>query len=202
MKRIACFLLLGGILFSSCSSNQKRITVLGKGKIDIDTDTKTITIKDGAGSVEKTADFGGGNPLNIKLIVDGKESTVAITEGGLYILNAKNDTVIGSYQKYSEPKTKFDTVRQSFIKHSIDSLLQLTDGKNISAANRNYFILPFTAAKISGNVDATIVSPYHRMTSIEQVSDKEPEVYRFWSIKEIRDEMIPKLVKDTVGLKK
>jgi hypothetical protein len=39
------------------------------------------------------------------------------------------------------------------------------------------------------------------MTSIEQIGNKEPEVYRFWSVKEIRDEVIPKLAKDTVSIK-
>jgi len=136
------------------------------------------------------------------LSVDGKESTIEIAENGLYILNAKNDTIVGSYQKYGEAKTKFDTIKQDMIKHGIDSLNLLIQNKNVSAANRNYYIAPFSAVKITGNVDATIVSPYHRMTSIEQVGDKVPEVYRFWSVKEIRDEVIPKLAKDTVGIKK
>jgi hypothetical protein len=202
MKLTTGCLLSAAIILSACSSNTKRVTVLGKGKIDIDVNAKTVTVKEGAGTVEQTADFNSGSPVSLKLSVDGKESTIEIAENGLYILNAKNDTIVGSYQKYGEAKTKFDTIKQVMIKHSIDSLNLLIQNKNVSAANRNYYITPLSEVKITGNVDATIVSPYHRMTSLEQVGDKAPEVYRFWSVKEIRDEVIPKLAKDTVGIKK
>jgi hypothetical protein len=45
-------------------------------------------------------------------------------------------------------------------------------------------------------MDAFIVGPYHRMSSIEKTGDKEPEVYRFYSVKEVR-ETIGKLEKLT-----
>jgi len=202
MKLTTTCILSAAIIFSACSSNTKRITILGKGKVDIDTKANTITIKDGAGAIEQTADFNNGGSLNLKLIVDGKESTINIPENGLYILNTKNDTVVGSYQKYAEAKTNYDVIKQDMLKHAIDSLNLLIQNKNVSAANRNFYIAPFNAVKITNNIDATVVTPYHRMTSIEQVGDKIPEVYRFWSIKEIRDEMIPKLAKDTVSIKK
>ena len=76
---------------------------------------------------------------------------------------------------------------QEELKHGIDSLIQLTQGKNISAANRNFFVLPKTAVKISDNLDAFVVGPFHRMTSVEKDGDKVPEVYRFYSIQEIRE---------------
>ena len=76
---------------------------------------------------------------------------------------------------------------QEDLKHDIDSLEQLTEGKNISAANRNFYILPKTTVKISDNLDAFVVGPFHRMTSIEKVDGKLPEVYRFYSIQEVRE---------------
>ncbi|MBS1626499.1 MAG: hypothetical protein JSR09_02040 [Bacteroidetes bacterium] len=202
MKLTTTCILSAAIIFSACSSNTKRITILGKGKVNVDTKTKTITIQNGAGTIEQTTDFNANGPLSIKLNVDGKESTINISENGLYILNAKNDTVVGSYQKYAEAKSNYDVIKQDMLKHAIDSLNLLIQNKNVSVANRNFYIEPFNAVKVTNNIDATVVTPYHRMTSIEQVGDKEPEVYRFWSIKEIRDEMIPKLAKDTVSIKK
>jgi cytoskeletal protein CcmA (bactofilin family) len=122
MKLTTGCLLSAVIIFSACLSNKKRITVLGKGRIDIDINAKTITVKKGAGSVEQTADFNSGNPISLTLSVDGKESAIYFAENGLYILNAKNDTIVGGYQKYGEAKTKFDTIKQAMIKEGIDSL--------------------------------------------------------------------------------
>ena len=74
----------------------------------------------------------------------------------------------------------------------LDSLQLLSEGKNVSEKNRNFFILPNQAVKITENTKAMIVGPYHHMTSAETVDGKAPEVYQFYSIKEIR-EMILKL---------
>jgi hypothetical protein len=53
-------------------------------------------------------------------------------------------------------------------------------------------LLPNTGVKITNNIDAHVVGPYHQMTSIAKEGDKDPEVYRFYSIKEVR-ELITKL---------
>jgi len=188
MKKTVAFF-VSAIVLSACSSNTKRVLILIKGDADINANAKTITLKGGAGTEEKSVDFNTKGQLNLKLKKEDEESTVGIAENGLYILNAKNDTVIGSYQKYSAPKNAYDTIKQETIKRGIDSLQQLTEGKNISFVNRTYFILPYQAAKISDNIDAIIVAPYHRMTSVEKVGDKDPEVYRFYSIKEIREKI-------------
>ena len=169
-----------------------------RGKADINAAANSVTLKDGAGNEEQMAEFSG-KSVSIQK-TDGSKTEAALNEPGLYILNGRNDTIIGSYQKYSDPKKTYDTIKQDFIKRSIDSLKLLVEGKNISTANRNFYILPYSAQKITDNVDALLVTPFHRMTSVEKVGDKDPEVYRFWSIKEIR-ETIEKLAKDTVHVK-
>ena len=156
--------------------------VYAKGDADINKDTKTITFKDGAGSEEKTADFNSSGLLSLNLVKENETHKVDLKENGIYFLNGKNDTVIGSYQ----PKAT-KTVTQIELIRSIDSLIELTENKNISAANRNFYILPYQAVKVSSNMDAFIVAPYHRMTSVEKEAGKTPEVYRFWSINEIRE---------------
>ncbi len=44
-------------------------------------------------------------------------------------------------------------------------------------------------SKITDNADEYFVTPYHQVRSFEKVGDKDPEVYRFWSIKEIREKI-------------
>ncbi|MBN8720237.1 MAG: membrane lipoprotein lipid attachment site-containing protein [Sediminibacterium magnilacihabitans] len=187
-------------LLSACSSNNKRLIVMSKGAADVNTDTRTITAKDGAGHDEKTIDIAG-QKLSFQLSSPAGNSSVDITDNGLYVINVKNDTIVGGYQPYADPKTLKQVFSQDDVKKRIDSLVQVTEGKNISAANRNFFLLPNTATKISANIDAIVVGPYHKMTSAEKVGDKDPEVYRFFSIKEVREE-IARLQAMTVPVKK
>jgi hypothetical protein len=108
------------------------------------------------------------------------------------VINVMNDTIIGSYQKYSDPSKTIPVMSQVELKHRIDSLQQLMEGRNVSEANKNFFILPKYAAHITSNTEAEVVGPYHQMRSAAKVDGKEPEIYRFWSIKEIR-EIVTKL---------
>ena len=188
------------IVLAACSSGNKKIIVYIKGNSTVNEDAKTITVVDGSGSDEKTIAYKTGDKVQLQVKGLGDDATVPIDNNGLYILNAKNDTIIGSYQNYSNPKSEAVVKTQEDLKHGIDSLVQLTEGKNISAANRNFFILPKTAVKISDNVDAFVVGPFHKMTSVEKEGDKVPEVYRFYSIKEIR-ETIAKLTTLTKATK-
>ena len=119
-------------------------------------------------------------------------------DNGLYVINVKNDTIIGSYQKYTSATLAQNVITQESLKQKIDSLKLLVERKNISAANRNYFILPNQAIRISSNHLSEVVGPYHQMRTAEKVNGKEPEIYRFYSIKEIR-EMIVKLQALTVN---
>ncbi len=185
MKKTTAFL-LAAILLASCS--HKKIIIFIKGDADINKDAKTITIKDAAGTVEKTVTYGSSGSLTLKLIHPGGESNVEITGSGYYVLNAKNDTIVGSLQHYSE-KMSADTIRQETIKKSIDSLELLMQGKNVSAANHNYFVLPYQAVKVTDNDDAIIVAPFHQMMSVEKDGSKDPEIYRFFSLREIREKI-------------
>lgn len=190
--KLSALMVAAIVFFTSCSNNQKKILVLNKGRGTVDIEKQSVKIKDGAGSEEHEMIYDTKDKVSIKVKADEKEATVDIPENGYYLLNAKNDTIIGSYQKYSAQKAAPDTftvITQEMIKKSIDSLVALTEGKNVSAANKNYYILPFTAVKVTDNINATIVAPYHNISSIEKEGDKDPEVYRFYSIKEIREKI-------------
>ena len=180
-------MILVTFLVSCTSNNTKRVLVIAKGSADINTDTKTITLTNGAGTVEKSADFNSAGKLSLQIKKENGDLTVEIPDNGYYLLNGKNDTIVGSYQNYGVQKTSYDTVKQTTIIKGIDSLQKLIQGTNVSAANRNFYILPYHAVKISNNLDAFLITPYHKMTSIEKIDNKEPEVYRFYSVKEIRE---------------
>lgn len=187
MKRIV-FILGAVLLLASCK--EKKMIVLSKGTAVVNTDNKTIKATEGSGHNEQEFMIGSSKAV-FTLTTPAGESTVDLPDNGLYIVNI-NDTVIGSYQHYSDPKVSQAVISQESLIHQIDSLQLLSEGKNVSAANRNFFILPNKAVKISENTDAMVVGPYHRMRSAEKVDGKDPEVYRFYSINEVR-EMLVKL---------
>lgn len=192
MKLNFCLVAFAAILFTACSSNEKKIMVISKGKATIDVTGKTIAVKDGAGSEEAEMLYNTADKVVLKVKSEDKEVAIDIPENGYYILNTKNDTLIGSYQNYTEAGSPTDTskmITQEMIQKSIDSLIALTKGKNVSTANKNYYVLPFTAVKVTNNVNAFIVGPFHNITTIEKDGDKMPEVYRFFSIKEIREKI-------------
>ena len=199
MKKVFVF----AIIFSSvaCSSTQKKILVYAKGTATINEATKTITASDGAGSDEKTLLLSDKEKVSINIETTNGKAVIDIPENGYYVVNVKQDTIVGSYQKYGEAKIIKTVMTQASLTQSIDSLEQLIQGKNISAANRNFFILPMSAVKVTTNMDAFIVGPFHQMTSIEKVEGKEPEVYRFYSVTEIR-ETIKNLTALTIAEKK
>ena len=196
MKKI--FYLFATILvLTSCS--EKKLIVMSKGPAEINTNTKIIKATDGTAHEEKVVTVTG-DKVVFKLSTPAGEATVELLENGLYVVNVKNDTIIGSYQNYGDPKLSQNVVTQINLKRRIDSLQLLVEGKNVSKENRNFFILPNKAEKITENTESMVVGPYHRMRSVEKVNGKAPEVYRFYSIKEIR-EMIVKMQSLTVAPK-
>jgi archaellum component FlaF (FlaF/FlaG flagellin family) len=108
------------------------------------------------------------------------------------------DTVVGGYVKFSPAKTTQDTLKQEQLKQQIDSIQLLIEGKNISEANRNFYILPNHAVKITNNTNAYVIGPFHQITTLQQEGNKEPEVYRFNTLDEMR-EMLERLKKLTVA---
>ena len=182
------------MLVSACNSHTKRILVFANNEVVIDEEAKTITQKDTIGHVDKEINYSTGDKVELTIKSPGSENKIEIPEDGYYIVNLKaKDTIIGGYQKFSTPEEANRVMTQEDLKHNIDSLQQMIENKNVSAASRTFYILPNTAVKITSNTESFIVGPYHRMTSIEKMDGQEPEVYRFYSIREVR-ETIDKLV--------
>jgi len=186
MKKFLFFPVIS-LLVVACSGSQKKVLVLSHDAPQIDEANYTVTCKATRGHEEKEMEMSGN--VALKLSTAAGDATVNLPDKGYYIVNAKsNDTIIGSYQVFTTADQAHRKITQADLKMKIDSLEQLIQGKNVSEANRNYFILPNTAAKITSNIDATIIHPYHPMANIPETADgKAPEVYQFYTVNEVRD---------------
>jgi hypothetical protein len=180
MKRLTTFAIAASaLLITACSGGGgKEVLVMASGKITLG--ENSVTVEPGTRHNEQklhvTAD-----KITVKGFDGDKE--VAVAEAGLYVLNLKKDTLVGSYQRVVEGagETK---ITQDVLRKRVDSLNQLMTGANVNAANRNFFLPPGQIAKISTNTEAQVIGPYLRMpTSFE--GGKEHEIYKFYTNKEV-----------------
>lgn len=198
MKIIYPALMACTVLLASCGNKTKKVIIYANDDAVINQDAKAITQKDNEGHLEKELSYNAGGEVDLKVQQkDGSQASLAMPEAGYYIANVKaKDTILGGLQKYTTPEEANRVMTQEQLHHNIDSLEQLIQGKNASAANHTFFIPPNTITKITSNTDATIVGPYHQMTTVEQKGAEAPEVYRFYTISEVR-ETLDKLKKLT-----
>jgi hypothetical protein len=186
MQRLSGFLLLAVVFgFTSCKSHDKKVLLYASGNIQTDNSKTNITVADGTTHHEQELDFPGSGPVTLNVQSPQGKFTLNATEDGLYIANLKTDTVIGSYQHVGSGDAEA-RMSQDAAKQKLDSLQKLLLGQNVSDANRNYFILPGKIVRISTEIRAKVFGPY---TSIPGSFDagSVPEVYKFYSIKEIRE---------------
>lgn len=185
------------VILTASSCGQKKLLVLSNNNPAISEDSKTIVCKATKGHEERTIDFTG-DALKVSTAVG--DATINIPDKGYYVVNLKsNDTIIGGYVMFTTQGQAHRVMTQDDLKKKIDSLLLLVQGKNVTEANRNFFILPNTGAKISSNANAFVVAPYHPMADVPTADDNSvPEVYQFYTINEVR-ETIGKLQKLTVA---
>ena len=192
MKKIFFFFAVAAGL-ASCADNTKKLIVFTHDHPAINEEAKTFACKDTLGHDVSNVTYNVAGAINLSVSTKAGDATIAIPDNGYYIVNLKNnDTIIGSAQSYSTPAQAGKVITQADLKIKIDSLELLIQGKNVSAVNHNYFILPNAAVKITDNVDAIIVTPYNQLPAIELKDGKVPEVYKFYTIHEVR-EIIEKL---------
>lgn len=153
---------------------------MASGKISIE--GTTIKLEPGTTHNEKLMTVSGD-----KISVNNGSSAIdySVTEPGLYVLNIKNDTLVGCYQRVGS-ENNATRLTQEDLQKNIDSLLQLMAGTNISVANRNFCIAPGKLAKITPNVNAQVIGPYLKMPSSFE-GGKEYEIYKFSTNKEMME---------------
>ena len=173
-------------LLFACSGEDKQVLIMSSGDIKIS--GNTITLEPSTRHNEQKVSVSE-DKLNI-VAPDGNTEVAVSGGGGLYILNLKTDTLVGSYQRIGE-QGESEKITQEDLRMRIDSLQQLTKGTNVSNEKRNFFIPPRQLAKISTNGQAQVVGPYLKMPASFE-SGKEHEVYKFYTNKEVY-EIIDKL---------
>jgi hypothetical protein len=186
MKQLTTFATAALFMFlGSCSGDSKEVLIMGSGKLTLG--ENSVTIEPGSRHNEErlkvTAD---------KITVNGFEGVkeVAVPESGLYVLNLKKDTLVGSYQRVVEGSGE-TKITQDVLRTRVDSLNQLMVGSNVNPTNRNFFLPPGHAAKISTNTQAQVIGPYLKMpTTFEGGQDH--EIYKFYTNKEV-NEIIQKI---------
>jgi hypothetical protein len=177
------------IFLLACSEKapEKKVLVMASGDVEI---------KDNVVSIEP----GTTHTENVITAVEDKVTVTtpagskdfSIPENGLYILNIKNDTIVGSYQRIGTDNSQ-EVITQENLKLRIDSLKQLMAGTNTNANNKNYCIAPNQVAKVSANTNAEIIGPYKKVPSSFE-GGKEHEIYKFYTNKEMQ-EIVEKLGK-------
>ncbi len=185
IQLLACTLLVSLII--SCSGKPKKVLIMASGKITVE--GNTIKVEPGTRHNEELM-IVQGDRISVN---NGSTSTEhSVTEPGLYLLNIKNDTLVGSYKRVGTENTT-TRVTQEELQKNIDSLQQLMAGANVNATNRNFCIAPGKLTMITANTDAQIIGPYLKMPASFE-GGKEYEIYKFSTNKEIM-EVVDKLKK-------
>jgi len=175
-------------LFGCNSSASKKVLIMGRGTISAN--GNDITMKDGTGYAEETIELSGDKPETRSVTTPSGTTKIEIPgEKGLYILNLKTDTVVGSQQIIGTDISSTRVITQEELKKKIDSLTKLTTGANVSAAGHNYIIFPNQLKKITDNADAKAFGPFNKIPGTLEAdkNGKAPEIYKFYTNSEIRD---------------
>ena len=184
MKKIFFAGIIISITMVSCAGHHKKILVFASSDIQADNTQKNITVTEGTTHHETELEFSGGDPVTLNIQTPTGKFTLDAKDDGLYIVNLKTDTVVGSFQHVGATATS--SITQDQLAHQLDSLQQLIVGQNTNAANKNYFIPPGKIEKVSTNTNAKIFGPY---TTIPASFDagSVPEIYKFYTNKEVRE---------------
>ena len=184
MKTFSRLLHLTFFFLVACSSHQKKILIYANSKIVADESQKNITVQDGTTQMEKELNFNSSSPVVLDITGPQGKYYVEATEDGYWLANLGMDTIVGSLQHTGS--TKQTRITQEQLKVQLDSLNKLVKGTNISAAAKNYFILPGKIEKITSLTGVKIFGPYTPVPSAFDAGSV-PEVYKFYNINEMYD---------------
>jgi len=187
MKAVA-FCVITLLFITACSGGkEKKVLVMASGKVQIE--GNVITLEPGTTHTENEIPV-----TNDKLTVKTPSGSTdfSVSESGLYILNIKKDTLVGSYQRIGTENSQ-QVISQENLRVRLDSLNQLMAGTNANASNKNYCIPPNQIAKVTANTGAQIIGPYKKVPGTFE-GGKDHEIYKFYTNKEMQ-EIVGKLSK-------
>jgi len=187
MKKFSVAAMSLAALFSlgSCKGHLKKVIVYANSDIQVDNTKTNITVGEGSPHREQELDFTGSGPVTLNVTTSSGKITLDVPDDGLYIANLKTDTVVGSYQ-HTGAGSGDNHITQESLKQKLDSLSSLVRNENVTAANRNFFILPNHIQKLSSNAQGVVYGPFKVIPSSLDLSP-DAEIYKFYSVKETHD---------------
>lgn len=203
MKLLSLFTVLGTtLLFAACSSggSGKKVVVMSSGKIQVDpADPKVINFTPGTQHNEQELTFSGSDKVTITVKSADGSKTYDLPDQGLYLLNLKNDTLLGNLVNFGQSGMP-TSISTEQLEHIIDSTKQFINGQNVSDEKKTYFLVPGSIKKLSANSNGSVLNPYKAIPySVEVDKDgKAPEIYKFLTVvqkRESLDEMIKRMTK-------
>jgi hypothetical protein len=175
-------------MLAACGGgHHKKVVIMSNGKLTLDETKQKIKQDPGNTHTEEILEF---TTDKVKLEVESShgKKEFDLTEDGVYILNIKVDTLIGSIVNYGGSQ-KATSISGETLDRMIDSTRQMLEGKNVSDEKKTYWIIPNTIKKITTATNATILGPYKNIPSQVGVdgSGKPLEVYKFFTNKQKRE---------------
>lgn len=158
---------------------------MANGKLTIDQSKQKLKLDPSNTHNEEELVFNSGDKVTISVETPDGTKTFDVTNDGTYLLNLKVDTLTGGIVNYSSAGRASSMSREQ-LDHMIDSTQQLIEGKNVSDASKNYFIIPGNLKKITDNTNARIVGPYK---GIPYQVEEGAEVYKFFTNKQQRESL-------------
>lgn len=188
--------------FASCSSGGgggKKVVIFSSGKMEADAASKS-TIKFEPGNRHEEIELNlTGNDKTVTVKTSAGDKTYDVPDDGLYLLNLKADTVIGSIVNFGSGAQRTN-IGSDELDYLIDSTKKLMSGEGASDAKKTYFLVPNSIKKITDNLNATLLSPYKNIPYEVNADDKgnAPEYYKFFTNSQKREalkELIDRLSK-------
>lgn len=171
----------------------KKVVAFSRGTVEVNTQERTLTLPpSGAGSHDEISfQFYEENNVQLTLegaVTQGLPASVSIEKDGLTILNLKPaDTLMGHLVQYKTAGNQKTRFTQEDLASSVDSLQQLLRQNSTGRFARVLYLKPGEVKYVSASGEAQVIGPFHRLTSMEMRDGKMPEVYRFYTFREIRE---------------
>jgi hypothetical protein len=171
------------VVFSACSGSKggKTLVIMSSGKMQVDkANPSTISFEPGTQHNEEVLSYTGEGKTSVTVKSSAGDKTYELADDGVYVLNLKKDTMIGSIVNFGSAGMPTSISGQQ-LEHIIDSTQQLLLGQNASDEKKTYFLAPGSIKKLSPNKDAKILGPYNAIP-YKVEADKAgnaPEFYKF-----------------------
>lgn len=173
------------IFFTACSGENgggKKLVIWANGKIEQDAANKTTINFEPSNRHNELEIPLTGDDKKITIKTAGGDKTYDVDDDGVFLLNLKVDTVIGSVVNFggSQQRTNIGSDELDYL---IDSTKKLMSGEGASDAKKTYFLPPNSIKKVTTNINATLLSPYKNIP-YEVKPDENgnaPEYYKFFT---------------------